>query len=185
MKARWDARWLGLGFAWVGALHLVTGCGGDGGSQGSADAQDLISDSGPGDSVGDGLADGPPGSSGGDVVASPLEIAGTYTDDWGGTHEITSETWTMVGMGVYHIEKYDNEGNWLVAQNDSKNQYNPGLWSRMDWTVFQDTLYYCQTAYDKASLEAAEQTPPADASDPTTGGCGGFPWTALKPVAGS
>ena len=49
-------------------------------------------------------------------------------------------------------------------------------------------LYFCQTAYDAASAEAAQDTPRGDDTDPGTGGCGapnppdspnGFPWSKL------
>ncbi len=117
-----------------------------------------------------------------EVPVAPLEIAGSYTDGWGTAHEITSQTWTMAGMGVFHVAGYDNDGNWLVAQNDAANAYSPGLWSRMDWSETQGKLYFCQTAYAAASRQEAEDTPAADATDPTASGCGGFAWTELTPA---
>lgn len=118
-----------------------------------------------------------------DVPVAPLEIAGQYTDSWGGTYQITSATWDQGTSGLYNIAEYDNDGNWLVAQNDATNTYNPGMWSRMDWTTNAGTLYYCQTAYAAETQQAAKDTPAADATDPETAGCGGFSWTALTPVA--
>ncbi len=125
------------------------------------------------------VADVTPDTPDSDLPIAPLEIEGKYTDGWGGTHEVTSQTWTMDGTGVFQIAEYDNDGNWLVAQNDAANAYNPGLWSRMDWTVHESTLYFCQTAYAAASQQAAKDTPAADATDPATTGCGGFAWSTL------
>jgi hypothetical protein len=106
-----------------------------------------------------------------------LEIVGTYADDFGGTHDITADTWTMNGVGVFHILSVDNDADWLVAQNDAANEFNPDLYSRMDWMESGGDLWFCQTAYDAATQADAEATAAAG-SDPDTG-CGGFSWTRL------
>ncbi len=112
-----------------------------------------------------------------------LEIVGSYQDPYGGTHLITDDLWDQGGMGgKYHIADYDNQKDYLVAQNDEQNTYNPGKWSRFDWVWHNGTLYYCQTAYDKSSQEEAEAVTPADPADPEQGGCGGFPWTKLTKI---
>ena len=126
------------------------------------------------------------------VAIEPLEIIGSYGDAWGGVHEITGESWTMTyaasdtgsadSVSVFAIASYDNEAEYLVAQNDAANEWNPGLWSRFDWTT--DTsggLYYCQIAYDAASAEDAAAVDTADHAD-VEAGCNGFAWTALTPL---
>ncbi|HOU53129.1 MAG TPA: LIC_13355 family lipoprotein [Myxococcota bacterium] len=110
-----------------------------------------------------------------------LEIAGTWQDPWGGTHRISESRWEMVGMGSFEVLEFHNDGRWIVAQNDPANQWNPGLFSRFDWTFLDQNLWYCQTAFAAASREEAAATPAADSTDPATGGCGGFPWTLLTP----
>ncbi len=122
---------------------------------------------------------------GGSTGGAGLEIAGTYLDEWGTDHTITDDTWTMDfggGMSsVFHVLSYDNDADFLVAQNDAQNDYNPGLYSRFDWTMAMGSLWYCQTVFDAMTAADAENAPAADPTDPSTGGCGGFPWTNLTP----
>ncbi len=120
---------------------------------------------------------------GDDKEKKPLEIAGSYQDPYGGTHIISDDLWDQGAMGKYHIALYDNEKDYLVAQNDEQNAYNPGKWSRFDWVWYNGALYYCQTAYDKSSQKEAEEVEAADPSNPEEGGCGGFPWTKLTKVS--
>ena len=107
-----------------------------------------------------------------------LEIVGSYTDEYGDTHEITEDTWTNAA-GSFAIAEYKNEADWLVAQNDEANEFNPGLWSRFDWAWDGDTLYYCQSVYDAETIDDAVEGS-ADATDLMTG-CGGFAWTNMTP----
>lgn len=126
-----------------------------------------------------------------DVECLPaLAIAGHYNDEWGGHHEITSEVWTQSGFGEvsqFLISEYSNVARWLVAQNGPDNAWNPDLFSRFDWTWFDDgtgeALWFCQTIFDAESEEAALKTEAADATDPSVGGCAGFTWTKLTPAA--
>ncbi|MBO4712171.1 hypothetical protein J5681_09715 [bacterium] len=113
----------------------------------------------------------------------PLEIIGSYLDDWGTFHVISEADWSMessYGKSVYHISQYDNEQDFVIAQNDKDNEYNPELWSRFDYTEKDGDLYYCQTAFDAESEEAALATAAADKTDPATSGCGDYPWTKLN-----
>ncbi|RMG98097.1 MAG: hypothetical protein D6705_06695 [Deltaproteobacteria bacterium] len=143
------------------------------------------SDTGTGDTgTGDtGASDTGTGDTGTGGVG--LEIAGMYVDEWGTSHDIDESTWTMdFGGGtpaVFHVLSYDNDADFLVARNDDANDYNPGLYSRFDWTYAMGALWYCQTVFDAPTAQDAENAPPADATDPSTGGCGGFAWTNLTP----
>jgi len=137
----------------------------------------------PGDTGNDAPLPQDPGP-GGDLPDTPpegLEIAGRWVDGWGGRHVILDTSWEMVGMAFFHVVEFHNDGRWMVAQNDEGNDWSPGLWSRFDWTFAGPDLWYCQTAFAAATREDAVATPPADPSDPATGGCGGFPWTRLDP----
>ncbi len=112
-----------------------------------------------------------------------LAIVGDYTDNYGYAHSITYDTWTMA-MGAtpsnFDITQYDNEEMWAVAQNYADNPWSAGLWSRFDWTWHEGELWYCQTNYGAATEADALATAPADATDPTTTGCGGaYPWSKL------
>lgn len=112
------------------------------------------------------------------VDATP-EIVGTYVDDFGSEHVITETTWTMYGNSVFHILDVDNEGDWLVAQNDAANEYNPDLYSRMEWYDDGTTLWFCQSVFDAATEADALAADPADVDALDTDGCGGFPWSQL------
>ncbi len=119
-------------------------------------------------------------------LLEPLAIRGLYTDDFATDHTVTQSDWTSVstyGTSVYNITTYDNTTKHLVAQNDSANTYNPDLWSRFDWTTVGTDLWFCQTVYDAASEQAALDATPADDSDPSASGCGGYAWSKLTPAS--
>ena len=113
-----------------------------------------------------------------DTSTEELEVIGSYTDSWGGTLEVTAETITDGYGNSFHISAFDNEGNWLVAQNDAANEYFPELWSLFDWTEDAGQLYYCQSMFDAATADDAQNGTHANVSD-LQAGCGGFGWTAL------
>lgn len=115
----------------------------------------------------------------------PLEIEGTYLDEWGTTHIISSTQWSTsdsFGSALYHVIYYLNAADMLIAQNDAGNSYFPNRYSQFDWTRFNGDLYYCQQVYDGATVADA-QAGAADPTNPPVSGCGtsGFPWTNLTP----
>ena len=112
-------------------------------------------------------------------VPTELAIVGSWTDDFGGSHEITTETWTMAVGGVFHILDFDNVDRVVIAENDAANEFNPGAFSRMDWTMDGSDLYFCQTAFDAPTEQAAWETARADDTDLAMG-CGGFGWSGLQ-----
>ncbi len=116
----------------------------------------------------------------------PFEIAGSYTDDFATSHQITGDTWTQVadyGTSVFEISQHSNEDGYVIAQNAADNDYNPELWSRFDFVEKDGVLYFCQSAFDAESEQDALDAEPADGSDPANGGCGGpdFAWSELTP----
>ncbi len=111
-----------------------------------------------------------------------LPIGGAWVDSWGGSHDIDAFVWTS-GSSWFDITAWDADAGWVVAQNAESNEWNPGMWSRFDWAWDSEgALWYCQTAYAAASEADALATPAADATDPSTGGCGAFSWTGLEPA---
>jgi hypothetical protein len=119
-----------------------------------------------------------PAESDGDFVAVP-EIHGTYLDDFGGTHVIGKDTWDD-GFSLFHYVRVRNGLDYLIAQNDAGNSFNPNLYSRFDWTVSSDELYYCQIAFAAATADDAEANTAADRGNLATG-CNGFAWSKLTP----
>ena len=121
---------------------------------------------------------------------SGIAVQGRYLDDFGTTHTITDASWTQRTddvTSVFHLLSFDNERTFAIGHNDAGNDFSPDKFSRLDWVNHDGELYFCQTAYDAASAEAAQGTTRGDDTDPATGGCGaptpdnpnGFPWSKL------
>ena len=145
--------------------------------------------------AGCGDEEGGDGEGGMTNTQAPLSIIGEYTDPYGTIHEVSNTIWSQImfvegmegmeGMemiSVFKVESYSTEDQYIIAQNSSDNEYSPSLWSRFDWHMIEDELWYCQTRYDAASADEALNTAAADSSDITSEGCGPFPWTALTPL---
>lgn len=112
-----------------------------------------------------------------------IAIAGAYIDNFGTPHTIEPATWTMGAapeLSIFHLLIINNAETMAIAENDADNAFSAGLFSRFDW-VWDDNenLFFCQTAYDAPTVEAAAAVE-ADSSDPANGGCGMFPWSALS-----
>lgn len=166
-----------------------TGGGGDDGTTGDGDTgggSTGTDDGGSGTSDG-GTDTGDTGTGTGDTGSDSggLEIAGSWIDDYGMAHEITESAWSQESTGfsaLFHVESFDNDADFLVAQNDAANDYNADLFSRFDWVEDGDgQLWYCQGVFDAATAADAESAPAPDRADPATTGCGGFPWSKLDP----
>jgi hypothetical protein len=111
-----------------------------------------------------------------------IDIAGEYTDDFGGSVSIGS--CSIYGSPVTELS---NAEQYVITQN-ACDLFFPGKWSRTDWTWYSGdggaaALYVCTSTYDADSEAEAIAAPPADASDPVNGGCGGFSWSLLTPVS--
>jgi hypothetical protein len=110
------------------------------------------------------------------IIRRQIEIMGSYTDNGGENHAVNAFTWTS-GESTFVISTSNNEEGWAVAQNDSGNESNPGLWSKFEWHNTSDSLVYCQSA-SNAVDQIAAQAVIADKSDLDTG-CDGRPWGIL------
>lgn len=111
------------------------------------------------------------------------EVAGDFPNRevWG-HHTVSDTSWTDAFGSSYTIAEYGDDPIYAAAKNGASNGYFPDLWSRFDGVTDGDGgWYYCQTAFNAASQEAAAGTAPADATDPATTGCGTFPWSHLVP----
>ncbi|MFV8755525.1 hypothetical protein ACNOYE_33670 [Nannocystaceae bacterium ST9] len=163
------ARPLRLALSLAALLTITPGCDGD------DEGDDEAADTGETET---GETETGETETGTDTGEEAPAIAGTYTDEWGDTHTIDASTWTN-GAGVFHVDQWDDEAMWLVAQNDEANMYSPSLWSRFDWVWSADDLYYCQSVFDGATVEVALAG--SANRDDIMLGCGGFAWTNLTP----
>jgi hypothetical protein len=116
-----------------------------------------------------------------------IDIAGEYSDGFG---TVSIGSCSIFGSPVTELS---NDENYMVTQNSCEDPFNPGKWSRHDWTWFavdggELGLYYCTAVFDADTEADAIAAPRADDTDPTTGGCGTppttFPWSLLTPIAG-
>lgn len=113
------------------------------------------------------------------VASEPLELAGAWDDDFGGSRDVSSFAW--YDFGTFDVLRFDNAAGWALARNGA-DTFFPGAYSRFDWTWVGDEAFYCQSAYAAATLAEAQTAPAPDATDPASGGCGGaFAWTRLNP----
>lgn len=169
MHERFEFTWKCGALSLAVLLTLASGCEGD-------DAgDDEVADDGTDDTGTDDTGTDDTGTDTGDDAP---DIVGEYTDEFGDTHTIDAATWTNAA-GVFHIDQWDDTEMWLVAQNDAANEYSPELWSRFDWVWSGDDLYYCQSVFDGATVEAALAG--SANHDDIAMGCGGFAWTNMTP----
>ncbi len=109
-----------------------------------------------------------------------IDIAGTYTDNFGGSQIVSNERW-ISGDYEFALSEFDNEAAFALAQNDADNEFSPDLFSRFDWSMNTvGNVVYCQSVFDGATLEDA-RAGFADSND-LDAGCGGFGWSVLTEV---
>lgn len=114
------------------------------------------------------------------AAAAPIEIAGAYSDNFGGNETIASDKWQF-SFGTSTIAEYDNAKNNAYLKAAADDKFNPSKFSKIVWTEPKaDGFYYCTVAMGAGTLDLAKaSTLTADDKDPDKTGCGGFPWTKL------
>jgi hypothetical protein len=110
-----------------------------------------------------------------------IEIAGTWSSNFGGTEIIADESWTAFDS-TSEIAEFSNSENVAITRNPEDADFSPGKYNRNVWTEISDgSFYYCTADFALDTLEDAQaaDTVPDD-SDPDNTGCGGGnPWTKL------
>ena len=101
-----------------------------------------------------------------------ISIEGEWIDEWNSSQVIDSDSWNS-----NTITHYDNDEMWAVAENGA-DSWNPGFWSKYDWTWNSEELYYCQSTFAAETEADALSADSANATDLDTG-CGGFPWSQM------
>ena len=115
--------------------------------------------------------------------APPSLIVGEFLDDYGGSHTVSATLWMQHPRNRFHITRWNGEGHYLIARNDSANASDGGLWTRIDWVELKNMSPYdvafCFSAYKAPTAAEAESVKVAKPDSPRTG-CNGFPFTRLK-----
>jgi hypothetical protein len=114
---------------------------------------------------------------------SPPRVVGSYADDWGTNHDVTSASWSQSTDGsapsLFTLLELSNRDGYLLAQNSAGNEFNPQMYSRFDWFEGEEgELYFCQSVFAAETLDAARSAEPANADD-LDEGCSGFAWSML------
>eukprot|EP01136_Pigoraptor_vietnamica_P009402 Opistho-1_new@45874 len=116
-------------------------------------------------------------------TTAPSFALGTFTDDYGINYVITDSLWIQNPTTKYHIIKWNEEKQYLIAKNDVANKTDGNKYTRIDYMTFSGmepyTWGFCLTAYDAENDLIAEQTAAADRQNPKKG-CNGYPFSRMK-----
>ncbi len=118
--------------------------------------------------------------------SAPAELLGAFRDDYGNDFRISDSVFAHLPRSRYRVVEWNVAERYLIAQNDSLNASDAGLWTRIDWMPFSGmepfTWGFCLTAYKAPTEAAARATPPADRAAPRTG-CNGYPFSRMQRVS--
>jgi len=110
-------------------------------------------------------------------------LIGTFVDDYGERYQISRTTWVQFPRARYRIARWDRTRQFAIAQNDSGNPGDRGLWTRIDWLELPGmapyTWGFCYSAYKAPSAAVAETVSVANRTAPRTG-CNGFPFSRMR-----
>jgi hypothetical protein len=113
----------------------------------------------------------------------PALLLGSFVDDYGIEYEVSEREWVQYPDARYHIARWEPDGQYLLARNDSTNPSDGGLWTRIDWVQLTGMAPYewafCLSAYAAPSAAAAESTRVARPETPRTG-CNGHPYSRMR-----
>ncbi len=119
---------------------------------------------------------------------APRDLVGTWADDYGSRHAVSDSLWAHDGANRYQILRWDSAGSFAIARNAASNGTDAGLFTRIDWLRLEGMAPwqwgFCLTTWNAPTADSAARTAPARRDTPRTG-CGGFPFTRLKPAPGS
>ena len=116
-------------------------------------------------------------------VIVPDELFGLWESNFGGNEGFSDTEFYGTGYGSF-IRYVDPASRLLVTQNRPDDMFSPDKFSKVFWTAPADgSIYYCTADFGLDSLQdALDSTATADATNPATGGCGGFSWTKLTQI---
>lgn len=116
---------------------------------------------------------------------APSFIKGNFTDDYGIKYSINDTLWVQHPNTKYHIVKWNEKEQYLIAKNGSGHKADENKYTRIDFMTFEGmspwNWGFCLTAYKASSDLEAEQTAAADRKNPKKG-CNGYPFSRMKVV---
>lgn len=122
------------------------------------------------------------------VESPPALLLGDFVDDYGIRYTIKTDGWVQHPDARYDLRVWHSRDQFIVAQNDSGNTSDGGLWTRIDWIVLVDSGEYewafCYAAYQAPTQEDAVMAKRTERDTPRTG-CNGFPFSRMKRVVPS
>lgn len=117
------------------------------------------------------------------AATAPDFMKGKFKDDYGIKYEVSDTLWIQLPKTKFHIIKWNNEEQYLLARNDDGNPGEGGLYTKIDYMQFSNMSPwkwgYCLTAYEAKTQALAESMAKPDRSRPKTG-CNGFPFSRMK-----
>jgi len=110
-------------------------------------------------------------------------VTGNFTDDYGIRYSISDTLWTQHPGIKYHIIRWNYKEQYFIARNDKNNPSEGGLYTRIDYMLFQNMepfkWGFCLTVYNAATDKDAATKAQADRQNPKIG-CGGYPFSRMK-----
>ena len=114
---------------------------------------------------------------------APEMLKGGFMDDYKITYTINDTLWIQKPNAKYHIIKWNEKEQYLIARNDKNNPSDAELYTRIDYMTFENMnpfLWgFCLSAYNSKTEGEAEAVKIADRANPRKG-CNGFPFSRMK-----
>ncbi len=118
--------------------------------------------------------------------STPQFMSGTFEDDYGIQYSVSDSLFILLPNDIYHIKKWDLGQQFLIAQNDSANSYDPGKWTRIDWIELENMSpfdwAFCLSVFNAETAMEAENSATVNPEIPRTG-CNDFPFSRMKQIA--
>ncbi len=113
----------------------------------------------------------------------PKTFLGNFEDDYGIQYTFTPKKITQHKNIRYHVLQWNVQEGYIIAQNDTANPGEPGLYTRIDYVLLNNMQPYnwafCYTTYNATSAADAIAKNVADKTNPRKG-CNGFPFSRMK-----
>ena len=82
-------------------------------------------------------------------------MVGEFVDDYGTSYTIGADEWIQHPDARYQLRAWHSDDQFIIAQNDSGNPSDGGLWTRIDWIALDEGSWF----YMPSLLPAARYIP--------------------------